>query len=137
MFQGTDVLSAQSNRGTVTASQLIEVDNDTFRPRKPMRSFPRRHPGADRWVWSYFRRLRDDAELAARAAGGSLPEDTFSFDRNSEQLQELCKSVPRLQGTDLAELQQALRDLDAALAKRPATASPRGRGDADTLPIHV
>jgi hypothetical protein len=106
--------------GAVTIASQAEVNTGDRCRRNPDTSFPRRHPGADRWVWSYFLHLRDDADLAARAAGGSLPAGAFSCARNTEQLPDLCRSVPRLHGADLAELQLTLRDLDAALAKRRA-----------------
>jgi hypothetical protein len=72
---------------------------------------------ADDWLWSYFLSLREDADLAAHAAGGSLPSDAFTYVRNVEELPTLRESVPALREAEVSELQQTLLELDDALAK--------------------
>jgi hypothetical protein len=78
---------------------------------------PRPHAEADFWVWNYFVHLREDADLAAHAAGGSLPPDSLSYVRNAEKLPELCKSDPKLRKAKIEELQEILHELDKAFAR--------------------
>jgi hypothetical protein len=75
------------------------------------------HRTADDWVWNYFLTLREEAELAAHAAGGSLPPDAFTYSRNAEELPTLRESVPTLREAEVSELQQILHQLDEAFTK--------------------
>jgi hypothetical protein len=72
---------------------------------------------ADDWVWNYFLTLREEADLAAHAAGGTLPADAFTFARNVEELPTLRESVPVLREAEVTELQKTLHELDAAFDK--------------------
>lgn len=72
---------------------------------------------ADAWIWNYFMDLRDDADLAAHAAGGTLPQEAFSYSREAEELPRLCRTVPGLEGADMAELLDTLHELDAAYSR--------------------
>ena len=89
--------------------------------------------GACRWVWNYFLHYREDAYLAARAAGGSLPKGAFSYVRNASELTRLRKIVPWLREADITGLQQTLRDLDGAYARffagKAGHPKPRIHGD--------
>jgi putative transposase len=73
--------------------------------------------GACRWVWNHFLHWREDAYLAARAAGGSLPKGAFGYVANAAELTRLRKLLPWLRAADVTGLQQTLRDLDKAYAK--------------------
>ena len=73
--------------------------------------------GACRWVWNYFLHYQEDAYLAARAAGGSLPKGAFSYVRNASELTRLRKLIPWLREADITGLQQTLRDLDRAYTR--------------------
>jgi putative transposase len=68
-------------------------------------------------VYNYFLRYREDAYLAATAAGGKLPPGAFSYAANCRELTRLKRFVPWLREADAVALQQALRDLDAAYTK--------------------
>src|SRR5271168_1140272 len=70
--------------------------------------------GACRWVWNHFLHFREDAYLAAKAAGGSLPAGAFSYVRNAAELTRLRARLPWLCNADITGLQQTLRDLDKA-----------------------
>lgn len=50
--------------------------------------------GACRWVWNHFLRFREDAYLAAKAAGGALPLGVFSYVANARELTCLRKLIP-------------------------------------------
>jgi hypothetical protein len=76
-----------------------------------------RHPLADDWVWNYFLSLREEAELAAHAAGGSLPPNAFTYGSNVEELPTLRETVPVLKEAEVGELQQILHELDTAFEK--------------------
>jgi putative transposase len=73
--------------------------------------------GACRRVRKHFLRFREDAYLAARAAGGSLMPGAFSYVENARELTRLRKFIPWLAEADAVGLQQALRDLDRAFTK--------------------
>jgi hypothetical protein len=85
----------------------------------PQQTEPRtyQHPIADDWVWTYFFGLRQDADLAAHAAGGTLTPDAFTYVANAEELPSLRETVPALQEAEVSELEQTLHDLDAAFAR--------------------
>jgi putative transposase len=90
--------------------------------------------GACRWAWNHFLHYREDAYLAARAAGGALPKGAFSYVANAAEVTRLRKSLPWLKAADATGLQQTLRDLDAAYAKffagKCGHPRPRRRDDA-------
>ena len=73
--------------------------------------------GACRWAWNHFLRFREEAYLAAKAAGGSLPKGAFSYVANAKELTRLRTRRPWLKEADITGLQQALRDLDLAYAR--------------------
>jgi hypothetical protein len=84
---------------------------------QPSESRTYQHPVADDWIWNYFFGLRQDADLAAHAAGGTLPPDAFTYVSNAEELPALREAVPALKEAEVSELEQTLHDLDAAFAK--------------------
>jgi putative transposase len=73
--------------------------------------------GACRWTWNHFLRFREEAYLAARAAGGTLMPGAFSYVSNARELTRLRKLIPWLRDADSVGLQQTLRDLDGAFAR--------------------
>jgi hypothetical protein len=76
-----------------------------------------KHPDAVTWLWNYFLGLRQEADLAAHAAGGSLDPTAFSYERNVEDLADLRKSVAELSQAEIPELEQTLHELDDAFAR--------------------
>jgi hypothetical protein len=97
-----------------TETQLPSPDQDAT---AAVTQSTNRHPVADDWVWNYFLNLREDADLAAHAAGGTLPLDACTYGKNAEELPTLRESVPVLREAEVSELQQILHELDAAFDK--------------------
>jgi hypothetical protein len=117
------------NNQAQTETQVPSLDQDRT---AAVTVSTNRHPVADDWVWNYFLNLREDADLAAHAAGGTLPTDSCTYGKNAEELPRLRESVPVLQEAEVGELQQILHDLDAAFEKFTAGfagyPSPHGSG---------
>ena len=89
--------------------------------------------GACRWLWNHVLSFREEAYLAARSAGGSLPPGAFSYNANAAELTRLRKLMPWLKEADVTALQQTLRDLDKAFVAffegRAGFPARRHRGD--------
>jgi len=75
------------------------------------------HGGACRWLWNHVLAHREEAYLAARAAGGKLPAGAFSYASMCRYLTTLRHDIPWLAAISVEPLQQTLRDLDAAFGK--------------------
>ena len=54
------------------------------------------HARARRWLLHYFSEFREEADLAARCGGGSLPSDALSYEHNAELLPALRRAYPIL-----------------------------------------
>ena len=71
------------------------------------------HARARRWLLHYFSEFREEADLAARCGGGSLPSDAFSYEHNAELLPALRRAYPILRKLSEPEMQETLHELDA------------------------
>ena len=73
--------------------------------------------GGCRYLWNFFLHWREDAYLAARAAGGTLPKGAFGYNWMAKELTRLRAQIPWMSDADVVGQQQTLRDLEAAYRK--------------------
>lgn len=75
------------------------------------------YAGACRWVWNEALGWREEAYLAARAAGGKPAAGSLNYVALAARLTLLRGEIPWLAAAPIHPLQQTLRDLDAAFQR--------------------